>query len=81
MAWQGVISDQRADLAFQDMLNLRIVRYPHFLLLPRVWQLRQNLTAYDAVYVALAEQLSASLVTKDGRLAAASNHRAKVELF
>jgi predicted nucleic acid-binding protein len=81
LAWQGVISDQRADFAVQDLFNLRIVRYPHVVLVPRVWQLRQNLTAYDAAYVALAEQLKAPLVTRDAGIAAASGHTARVELF
>ncbi len=78
---QGLLSAQRADTAVKDLTDLRIVRYPHFLLLPRVWQLRHNLSAYDAAYVALAEQLHASLVTKDGRLATASGHTAIIELF
>ena len=81
LALQGVISDQRADIAVHDLLNLRIVRYPHFILLQRVWQLRQNLTAYDAVYVALAERLRASLITRDAGIAAAANHQAQVELI
>jgi len=81
LARDGVISDQRADIAIQDLINLRIVRYPHFILLPRVWQHRQNLSAYDAAYVALAEKLAAPLVTRDGRLAAASGHAARIELF
>jgi predicted nucleic acid-binding protein len=77
---EETISDQRADTAIQDLLNLRIVRYPHFFLLPRVWQLRHSLSAYDAAYIALAEQLGAVLVTRDRRLAS-SLHRAKIELF
>jgi predicted nucleic acid-binding protein len=81
LTWQGLISVQRADTALQDLCDLRIVRYPHFLLLPRVWQLRHNLSAYDAAYVALAEQLGASLVTRDRRLAAAAGHMAIIELF
>src|SRR6267142_1577542 len=57
-----------------------IRRYPHDFLLPRVWDLRNNLTAYDAVYVALAEALDAPLLTRDQRLAAAAGHHARVEL-
>lgn len=78
---EGAISDQRGDTAIQDFLRLRIVRYPHLLLLPRIWQHRRNLTAYDAAYVALAEKLGAALVTRDARLATASGHTAQVELF
>ena len=48
--------------------------------LPRVWALRNNLTAYDAVYIALAEALDAPLLTRDRRLAGAAGHRARVEL-
>jgi len=81
LARRGVIPDQRADMAVQDLLNLRIVRYPLFILLQRVWQLRQNLTAYDAAYVALAERLRAPLLTRDAGIAGASGHSARVELF
>ena len=57
-----------------------IRRYPHDFLLPRIWELRNNLTAYDATYVALAEALEAPLLTRDRRLAGASGHRAPIEL-
>ncbi len=78
---EGVISAHRADQAIEDLLDLRMTRYPHFFLLPRIWQLRHNLSAYDAAYVALAEKLGARLVTRDGRLASASGHAASIELF
>jgi predicted nucleic acid-binding protein len=48
--------------------------------LPRIWDLRNNLTAYDAAYIALAEALNALLLTRDQRLAAAPGHHARVEL-
>jgi predicted nucleic acid-binding protein len=48
--------------------------------LPRVWELRNNLSAYDAVYVALAEALDAPLITRDQRLAATAGHRARIEV-
>jgi predicted nucleic acid-binding protein len=60
--------------------NLPLHRYPHDFLLLRVWDLRDNLTAYDAVYVALAEALDAPLLTRDRRLAAAAGHHARIEL-
>jgi len=56
------------------------VRYPHGFLLPRVWDLRDNLTADDAVYVALAEALDASLLTRDRRLATVASRHVSVEL-
>ena len=67
--------------ALQDLRDLSLVRYPHEMLLERIWELRDNLTAYDAAYVALAEKIGARLVTRDGRLASASGHTAAIELF
>jgi predicted nucleic acid-binding protein len=78
---EGTVSARRADDAIRDLLDLRITRYPHFVLLPRIWQLRHNVSAYDAAYVVLAEKLSAALVTRDGRLASTSGHAAPIELF
>lgn len=76
----GVIDAGRGSLALVDFANLPIRRYPHSALLPRIWALRDNLTAYDAAYVALAEALDAPLLTCDRRLAAATGHRARIEL-
>ena len=81
LALQGVISAHRADEAVRDLLDLRITRYPHLVLLPRIWQLRHNFSAYDAAYIVLAEKVGATLVTRDARLASASGHTATVELF
>lgn len=78
---QGTVSVQRANEAVHDFLGLRIARYPHSVLLPRIWQLRHNLSAYDAAYVVLAEKLRAALLTRDSGLASASGHTAIVELF
>lgn len=75
------LSTALAARAIVDLLALDLVRYAHDSLVPRVWQLRGNLTAYDAVYIALAENLEAPLVTCDGRLAAAPGNRARIELF
>jgi predicted nucleic acid-binding protein len=71
----------RAGQALDDFLDLPLLRYPHYLILPRIWQLRHNLTAYDAAYVALAEVLKAPLVTCDGNLADAPGHGARIELL
>jgi predicted nucleic acid-binding protein len=81
LALQGVVSVHRAHEAVQDLLDLRITRYPHLVLLPRVWQFRHNFSAYDAAYIVLAEKLGAAIVTRDARLASASGHAASVELF
>jgi predicted nucleic acid-binding protein len=76
----GVISARRGREAIEDLVALPLRRYPHLALLPRVWELRNNLTAYDATYVALAELLGAPLITRDGALASAAGHRARIEL-
>jgi predicted nucleic acid-binding protein len=81
LARENTISDQRADAAVQDLLGLRVVRYPHTFLVPRIWHYRHNLSAYDAAYIALAEQLGAALITRDARLAGASGHAVRIELF
>jgi predicted nucleic acid-binding protein len=81
LVWEGIVSASRADQAIEDLLDLRLTRYPHFVLLPRIWQLRQNCSAYDAAYIALSEKLAAPLITRDKRLAAAPGHRAVIELF
>jgi predicted nucleic acid-binding protein len=76
----GEIDQERGRAALADLADFPLHRYPHDFLLARVWELRNNLTAYDAVYVALAEALDAPLLTRDQRLAAAPGHRARVEL-
>jgi len=78
---EGAVSAQRADQALQDLLDLRVTRYPHFVFLSRIWQLRNNLSAYDAAYVSLSEKLGATLITRDTRLASASVRGVSFELF
>src|ERR1700736_4299955 len=63
-AGNGEIDDERGRAALADLADFPLRRYPHDFLLPRVWDLRNNLTAYDAMYVALAEVLDAPLVTR-----------------
>ena len=72
----GQIEPGRCRDALSDLSDFPLHRYPHDVLLPRVWDLRHNLTAYDA----LAEVLDAPLLTRDRRLATASGHRARVDL-
>ncbi len=81
LAHQGTITMRRAEEAVHDLTDLRIRRYPHFVLLPRIWQLRHNISAYDGAYIALAETLGAALLTRDAKIASAAGHAAKVELF
>ena len=70
-----------ADAAIAALAGLPIHRYPHVPLLPRIWQLRHNLTPYDAAFVALAEVLGSPLLTADARLAGAPGLRCEVELL
>ena len=65
----------------EDLTAVRVTRYAPVLLLKRIWQLRQNLSAYDAAYVALAEELEAPLITRDQRIGAAPVHAATIEIF
>ena len=81
LARQGVVSLRRANEAVRDLLDLRITRYPHTLLVPEIWQLRHNFSAYDAAYIVLAEKLGAALVTRDAQLASASGRTTTVEVF
>ena len=65
----GEIDIKTAEMALRNLLDLDVERHAHGALLGRVWSLRRNLTAYDAVYVALAEALGAKLLTCDEKLA------------
>jgi predicted nucleic acid-binding protein len=77
----GTITARRAHEGIQDLLALFMNRYPHYVFLPWIWQHRDNFSAYDACYVALAEKLGATLITRDRRLASAASHSAKIEVF
>ena len=79
-AASGEIGAERGRIALADLADFPLRRYPHDFLLPRIWALRNNLTAYDAAYVALVEALEAPLLTRDRRLAIAAGHRAQIEL-
>jgi predicted nucleic acid-binding protein len=75
------ISEDRAADVRTDFSDLSIVRYPHVSLADRMWELRNNVTAYDAAFLALAEVLAIPLVTCDARLARAPGHAALVEVY
>jgi predicted nucleic acid-binding protein len=74
----GVISPDQAAQAHTDLLDLAIEYWPYELLAARAWQLRQNLSIYDASYVALAELLGATLVTLDQRIGRATGPRCAI---
>ncbi len=77
----GQISSQRAAEALQDLLALPLRRYPHTALIERAFELRDNATVYDALYLALAEALDATLLTRDAALATVPGHSARVEVI
>jgi len=78
---RGEVKAERAQQALEVMAEFPLTRYDHEPLLSRIWELRENLTAYDAAYVALAEGLDATLVTRDRKLAAVPVLRGAVELL
>lgn len=77
---RGVVADRIAEDALDLYRALPLNRYAHDRLLPRIWELRHIMTAYDAAYVALAEALDAPLVTRDAKLAATRGHAAAIAL-
>jgi len=77
----GELDERRARLALADLQELRIDRVSHGALLDRCWDLRRNVTVYDAAYVALAELLGVTFVTADSRLAKAAGSRCPIEVL
>ena len=78
---RGEVKPEHGRALVALLAQLPITRHAHQPLLARIWALRENLTAYDAAYVALAEGLRAPLLTRDKRLASASGFLASVELI
>ena len=81
MLRRGEITEPASHLALRDLAALPITRLPHEPLLERCWDLRHNLSIYDAAYVTLAEILGATLLTSDQRLARSPGIRCDVELL
>ena len=77
----GHLDERRAQLCLSDLSDLALQRVRHLPLLSRCWELRDNVTVYDASYVALAELLAATLVTADERLARATGPRCAIEVL
>ena len=75
---RGDISAARGEQALSDFAAFPVARYPHQPFLPRIWELRANVTAYDAVYLALAETLEVPLLTSDGKLEGVPGHLARI---
>jgi predicted nucleic acid-binding protein len=78
---ETTVSAQRADQAIQDLLDLRLTRYPHSVFLPKIWRLRHNLSSYDAAYAVLTEELGATLLTRDAAFASVPSLKGKIESF
>lgn len=77
----GAMAARRAGLALVDLADLPLQRVPHRGLIDRCWQLRDNVSIYDAAYVALAEAIGADLLTADGRLARAPGLKCRIEVL
>lgn len=78
---RGEMAPARAQQAVNDLIGMPIERVAHRPLLSRCWELRENLTSYDAAYVALAELLDAPLLTADARLANSPGPRCAIEVL
>ena len=78
---RGELPDVESGDALRDVRDAPVLRVSHRHLIERVWELRQNITCYDASYIALAELLGRPLLTSDARLGRASGHRAEVVVY
>jgi predicted nucleic acid-binding protein len=74
------MAPDRAFQALNDFVDLPLQRYTHIDFLTRIWELRASMTAYDAVYVSLAEALDATLLTCDAKLRNSHGHAARIEV-
>lgn len=78
---QGRITAPRGRTLLEDLRSAPVTRYPHDMLLQRIWELRGNASAYDAAYLVLGELLSAPVITCDARVAGIPGHAAIVEVI
>ncbi len=78
---RGALAAEQAAYALNDLRRARIIRHSHRQFLPRIWELRENISAYDAAYVAIAERANAALLTLDRRLANAPGPRCRIEVM
>ena len=79
---RGVLTGEQGDMAMAGFASLAITRFPADWLRPRMWELRHNLSGYDATYVALAEMTAATaLLTTDARLARAPGTKCSIQLL
>ena len=74
-------SPERINAILEAILYLPVQLYPHSAFLPRIWELRHNITAHDAAYVALAEALDVPLLTRDRKFAKSKGHQARIEVI
>ena len=75
------MAEARAEEALADLADLPLIRHPHHFLLPLIWPMHDNVTAYDAAYLALASVLDATLITCDKALATVPGLRGRVEVL
>lgn len=80
LAVNRLIESERSRAVLTNLVNFPLRRHPHYFLLPAIWRLRSNFSAYDAAYVALAAALDATFLTRDRRLASAAASFSHVEL-
>ncbi|CAN5717562.1 type II toxin-antitoxin system VapC family toxin [soil metagenome] len=80
-ALAGELDADRGRTLLADLMDFPMLRHSHDTLLPRVWELRHNLSAYDATYLALAEALDAALLTDDSRLITAARRHSWVNIL
>jgi predicted nucleic acid-binding protein len=77
----GDVTVARAQQALDDQAVLVVDRHSHQQLIPRIWRLRESISAYDAAYVALAEAIDAPRLTCDAKLARSHGHHARIDLL